>query len=218
MKKYLLMFVMSAFTTLSIAEPVSKSLSTDVLDVSVMPGSAVADVSLSDGRVLNIEQNELTMYLSVVPNVKFSYDSPLFLYNEKDEIVSLNPKTFNKGNGPAQQEEQPQQLPTPTTAPLQAGTQGNVINVRSLDNNLVINKITINRGNCTTIDLKAKRDYINAEAEKNPNVKTGSRWHFEHATGVMVFGKEDHWQTDANCSIIEAVLDTNLGSWTVHGT
>ena len=213
MKKYLLMFVMSVFATLSIAENVSPALSTDVTKVECMPGSAVCDVFISDGRVLNIEHSELTMYLEVVPNVKFSYDSPLFLYNEKDEIVSLNPKTFGKSNAPAQQEQ-----PAPATVsqmPFDIKTGNSIVQITSMHNDLIVNKIIPNRGNCTPFDLKAKRDETNAEAAKNPGFKNASAWHHFHAAGILAFGKQDEWQFPITCNIIELQVETNLGSWTV---
>jgi hypothetical protein len=205
MKSIILSIVLTCMSVIADAETVSKSLSTDVLEVDCMPGSAICDLTMSDGRVLSIEHGELKMYLEVVPNIKGSDDNPLFIYNDKFEIISLNPKTFGQDSAPTEQPAQQAAEP-----PYKIGED--IINMGSRDypipqtrmliiskvNGLVIQKVIVNGGNnsCSQFD-----ENTSPYGKSRNTLKMGDSF-------AVPIGKV--------CNLVQFQIITNMGSWT-HG-
>jgi hypothetical protein len=205
MKKAIAAIVLLGFSVAVYAEPVAKGVNDDVVDIECMPGSAVCDVTLTDGRVMSEEQGMLDRYLPVA-NDKGASETPLFVYNANGEIIGLNPKTFNQTQ-PEQQQQPSQQSSEPpyqvATATEVEGTDVhpivyNVMRIISKVNGLQVYKVTVNEGSnkCFHFDASTSRD-----GKKRSNLNMGD------ALTIPLL---------KNCNFIKMDVETNMGAWT-HG-
>ncbi|WP_392564107.1 hypothetical protein RHO13_00130 [Orbus wheelerorum] len=71
------------------------------------------------------------------------------------------------------------------------------VTVTSLDDNLIIKKITVDRGNCKHYG------YVQADKYNRKGIPIS-----------LKFGKKVTYEFIKDCSAIEIQVDTNLGSWT----
>lgn len=189
MKNVIAVFALVCFSVVANAEPVSKSVSTDVVDISCMPGSSVCDITMSNGSILSEEQDFLTRYLPVAQEKGASEDA-LFIYNNNNEIIGLNPKTF--GEQASTQQPVQQQASEPPYK-LESGMNqfgATLIHVVSMSSQLTVQQVTVNEGNCKVIP----------NGKKFPKtVKMG-----ESASVVVA----------ATCNIVKIDVVTDQGSWT----
>lgn len=189
MRNIILSIVLTCMSVIAYAEPVSKSLSTDVLDVACMPGDAVCDVILAHGQTLNIEFTSLTTYLSVDTSAKFVFDDGTFRYNEKGEVVSLSPTKFSGSPAQTQQPVVQQAATPPYKLVISRETNALAIKTLSLTNSLTIQDISINEGNCPVVSK------------------------LNLAPKMIKMGEYALVSTYSNCNIVKIDVITNQGSW-----
>lgn len=191
MKNVIAMLFLISCSVLAYAEPVAKSLSTDVVDVVCMPGDAICDVTLVNGSIQNVDFVNLTSYLSVDPSAKFVFDDDTFRYNDKGEVVSLSPTKFGGAAAQSQQPVQQQASEPPYKLDYSiAGDGSMVLKVVSMTSQLTVQDILVNEGNCRNL-------FSSKTLPKS--IKMG------YAAEVLI---------SQSCNIVKIDVVTDQGSWT----
>lgn len=114
---------------------------------------------------------------------------------------------------PDEVEEQPVQQAT--ELPLEIQYRNGELYFTAIVDNVTINKVAINRGNCKTLDYKRERDQTLAHYAKYPNLQKGGAYLATINTGVLKYGQTYHSSAGYNCVPRELVVDTDRGSWNV---
>lgn len=121
---------------------------------------------------------------------------------------------FNPDEG-LSEESPPPQPAVSQQLPLEVRWESGYLYLTATADAVTVNKITVNRGNCKTYDLKEERNKAAREIAQYPNKKGELYYRGAIHTGILKFGETERFITVITCNPRELIIDTDQGSWTV---